>query len=140
MSLSVTLYRNYHVSYDGGKTLEPQRESLYWANITHNLGKMAKEAGIYEALWRPYLLKEGYNIPESDYQAEYKFEEENPVRGYEIIPVIEKGLEDMIARPAHYKTFDSPNGWGLYKHFVPFIEKYLEALKEYPESFVECSR
>jgi hypothetical protein len=140
MSLSVTLYRNYHVSYDDGKTLEPQRESLYWANITHNLGKMANEAGIYEALWRPYQLKEGYNIPEDDHDAEYKFEENNPVRGYEIIPVIEKGLEDMIARPAHYKTFDSPNGWGLYKHFVPFIEKYLEALKEYPESFVECSR
>ena len=46
----------------------------------------------------------------------------------------------MLARPVHYKTFDSPNGWGLYKHFVPFIEKYLEALKEYPESFVECNR
>jgi hypothetical protein len=140
MSLDVTLYRNYHVSYDGGKTLEPQREALYSSNITHNLGKMAKEAGIYEALWRPYILKEGYNITEGDYQAEYDFEENNPVRGYEIIPVIEKGLEDMIARPAHYKTFDSPNGWGLYKNFVPFIEKYLEALKEYPESFVECSR
>jgi hypothetical protein len=140
MSLDVSLYRNYHVSYDEGKTLEPQRECLYSSNITHNLGKMANEAGIYEALWRPYQLKEGYNIPEGDYQAEYEFEENNPVRGYEIIPVIEKGLEDMIARPAHYKIFDSPNGWGLYKHFVPFIEKYLEALKEYPESFVECSR
>ena len=140
MSLDVTLYRNYHVSYDEGKTLEPQRECLYSSNIKHNIGKMANEAGIYEALWRPYQLKEGYNIPEGDYEAEYKFEENNPVRGYELIPVIEKGLEDMIARPSHYKTFDSPNGWGLYKHFVPFIEKYLEALKEYPESFVECSR
>jgi hypothetical protein len=140
MSLDVTLYRNYHVSYDEGKTLEPQRECLYSSNITHNLGKMANEAGIYEALWRPYQLKEGFNIPEGDYEAEYEFEENNPVRGYELIPVIEKGLEDMIARPAHYKTFDSPNGWGLYKHFVPFIEKYLRALKEYPESFVECSR
>jgi hypothetical protein len=128
------------VSYDEGKTLEPQREVLYSSNITHNLGKMANEAGIYEALWRPYQLKEGYNIPEGDYEAEYEFEENNPVRGYEIIPIIEKGLEDMIAKPAHYKTFDSPNGWGSYKHFVPFIEKYLEALKEYPESFVECDR
>ena len=57
MSLYVTLYRNYHVSYDEGKTLEPQRESLYSSNITHNLGKMANEDGIYEALWRPYQLK-----------------------------------------------------------------------------------
>ncbi len=140
MSLDVTLYRHYHVSYDGGKTLEEKQEDVYSANITHNLGKMADAAGIYKALWRPYQLKEGYNIPEGDYQAEYEFEENNPVRAYEIIPIIEKGLEDMKARSEHYKTFDSPNGWGLYKHFVPFIEKYLEALKEYPESFVVCSR
>jgi hypothetical protein len=30
---------------------------VYNANITHNLGKMA-EAGLYEALWRPYRLKQ----------------------------------------------------------------------------------
>jgi hypothetical protein len=140
MSLDVTLYRNYHVTYDGGKTLEPQRECLYTDNITHNLGKMADAAGLYEALWRPYRLKEGYNIPENDYQAEYKFEEDNPVKAHEIIEIIEKGLADMIARPVYYKTFNSSNGWGIYKHFIPFIEKYLEALKEYPEAFVECSR
>jgi hypothetical protein len=75
MSLDVTLYRNYHVSYDDGKTLEPKKEEMYSANITHNLGDMASEAGIYEALWRPYRLKEGYNIPEDDHNAEYKFEE-----------------------------------------------------------------
>ena len=57
MSLDVTLYRNYHVSYDEGKTLEPQRESLYSSNITHNLGKMANEAGIYEALWETLSIK-----------------------------------------------------------------------------------
>lgn len=140
MSLDVELYRNYHVTYDEGKTLEPQKESLYRSNITHNLGKMANEAGLYEALWRPYQLKEGYNIPEDDYQAEYKYEEANPVQAHEIIPIIEKGLEDMKARPKHYEAFNSPNGWGMYEHFVPFIEKYLEALKKYPEAFVECDR
>jgi hypothetical protein len=140
MSLDVILYRNYHVSYDDGKTLEPKKEEMYSANITHNLGDMASEAGIYEALWRPYRLKEGYNIPEDDHNAEYKFEEENPVRAFEIIPIIEKGLKDMLARSEHYKTFDSPNGWGLYVHFIPFIERYLEALRKYPESFIECDR
>jgi len=140
MSLDVTLYRNYHVTYDGGKTLEPQRECLYTDNITHNLGKMANAAGLYEALWRPYRLKEGYNISENDYQAEYKFEEDNPVKANEIIPIIEKGLADMIARPEYYETFNSSNGWGMYEHFLPFIVRYLEALKKYPESFVECSR
>jgi hypothetical protein len=140
MSLDVSLYRNYHVSYDEGKTLEPQREEVYGANITHNLGKMAGEAGIYEALWRPYQLKEGYNIPEDDYDAEYEFEEANPVRAHEIIEIIEKGLADMKARPKHYEKFNSPNGWGMYEHFVPFIEKYLAALKEFPETQVVCDR
>jgi hypothetical protein len=140
MSLDVTLYRDYHVSYDGGVIFEPRREEVYSANITHNLGDMADEAGIYEALWRPHRLKEGYNIPEDDYDAEYKYEEANPVKANEIISIIEKGLEDMKARPEHYEKFNSPNGWGMYKHFIPWIERYLEALKEYPESFVECDR
>jgi len=33
-------------------------ESLFSSNITHNLRKMALEAGIYEALWRPHILLE----------------------------------------------------------------------------------
>lgn len=28
-------------------------ETLYSRNITHNLGRMAQAAGIYECLWRP---------------------------------------------------------------------------------------
>jgi hypothetical protein len=140
MSLDVEIYRNYHVTYDEGKTLEPQKECLYRSNITHNLNRMADEAGLYEALWRPYQLKPGYDIPEDDYDAEYKYEAANPVQAHEIIPIIEKGLEDMKARPKHYETFNSSNGWGMYEHFVPFIEKYLKALKKYPEAFVECDR
>jgi hypothetical protein len=140
MSLDVSLYRKYHVSYDNGKTLEPKKEEVYSANITHNLGEMAEKAGIYEALWRPYRLKEGYNIPEKDYEAEYKFEEANPVKANEIISIIEKGLEDMKARPEYYEKFNSPNGWGMYHNFVPWIERYLAALKEFPESQVVCNR
>ena len=29
------------------------KTQVFSANITHNLGKMADEAGIYKALWRP---------------------------------------------------------------------------------------
>lgn len=140
MSLDVSLYRNYLVSYDEGKTLEPRREEVYSANITHNLNKMADEAGLYEALWRPHRLKPGYDIPEDDHKAEWEYEDNNPVRAHEIIEIIEKGLGDMKARPKHYEKFNSPNGWGMYHNFVPWIEEYLKALKEYPESFVECDR
>src|SRR5690606_2662000 len=70
---------------------EVETNKVYSANITHNLGKMAYEAGIYEALWRPHRLKENYNIPENDHQAEWKFEEENKTTAKEIIPLLEKG-------------------------------------------------
>ena len=58
----------------------------------------------------------------------------------DIIDVIEKGLIDMKNRPEYYKQFDSDNGWGTYKDFIPWIEKYFEALKENPEAIVKCDR
>ena len=94
--------------------------SLYETGITHNLGLMAKEAGIYKALWKP--------------------EELNAKQAKDIIEVLEKGLTKLKARPDYFKQYDSPNGWGIYKHFVPFVEKYLDALKEYPESLIKISR
>jgi hypothetical protein len=101
---------------------------------------MADKAGIYEALWRPHRLKLGYNIPKDAHDAEYEFEEANPSEAHEIIPIIEKGLADLKARPEYFETFNSPNGWGMYEDFVPFVEKYLEACKEYPDSVIEVLR
>ncbi len=101
---------------------------------------MADKAGIYEALWRPHRLKANYNIPENDHNAEYEFEEASTTIAKDIIPIIEKGLSDLKSRPKYFETFNSDNGWGLYKHFVPFVEKYLEACKEYPDAVVGVSR
>lgn len=120
MSLDVSLYRKYHISYDGGKTLEEKEECVYDANITHNLGKMADEAGIYYALWRP--------------------EEIEKSKAKDIIEILEKGLADLKARQGYFEQFNSPNGWGMYENFVPFVEKYLEACKEYPETDICVSR
>lgn len=119
---------------------QKEKEELYSAAITHNLGEMAGEAGIYEALWRPHRLKKGYNIPENDNKAEWEFEDKIETKAKELISVIEKGLKDLKKRPEYFKKFNSPNGWGMYKYFVPFVEKYLMALKENPESVVNVSR
>jgi hypothetical protein len=81
---------------------------------------MADKAGIYYALWRP--------------------EEIEKVKAKDIIELLEKGLADLKERPKYFEKFNSPNGWGMYKHFVPFVEKYLEACKEFPESIIEISR
>ena len=140
MSLDVYLYRRKWISYDAGKTLTEEEETFYDANITHNLGEMAKEAGIYEALWRPHRLREDYDIAEDNYEAEHEFEDNVVILASEIIPVLEKGLNDLKARPEYFEKFNSSNGWGMYENFVPFVEKYLNACKEYPNAIVEVSR
>jgi len=98
---------------------------VYNANITHNLGKMAKKVKIgkdtlYEYLWHPkelYLTFAG-----------------------ELIEPLTKALAILKKNPKKYKKFDSPNGWGTYIHFVPFVENYLKACEENPDAEVEVSR
>jgi hypothetical protein len=120
MSLDVYLSRKRLVSYDGAKTFYEEYEECYQSNITHNLGIMADAAGIYKALWRP--------------------EEIGITKAGDLVPIIENGLADMKERPEYYKQFDTPNGWGTYKDFVPWIEEYLDACKIYPEAQITVSR
>jgi hypothetical protein len=120
MSLDIGLTRKKWVSYEEGKPGEVESESVYDANITHNLGEMAEAAGIYYALWRP--------------------EEIGKFKAGEIVELLEKGLADLTAHPAHFRTFNAPNGWGTYEHFVPFVERYLAACKQFPEAVIEVSR
>lgn len=141
MSLDVYLEVKKQVPCNCGKNHVEETEEVYCANITHNLGTMADKAGIYEALWRPYRLKEGYySFYENKDEHESAFEDAAIVLAKDIIPVIEKGLEDMKKRPEYYSKFNAENGWGLYEHFIPFIENYLAACKEYPEAIVRTSR
>lgn len=97
-----------------------RRPMYYSANITHNLNRMAQEAGIYTYLWRP--------------------EEIGITKAHELIRPLTAGLERLKARPGYFESFNSPNGWGIYKHFVPFVEAYLQACMEYPDALVSVSR
>lgn len=98
--------------------VQPTR--VFARNITHNLNNMASAAGVYEALWRP--------------------DEHGFKTAADIIPVLNKGLADLKARPDHYRQFDSPNGWGRYEHFVPFVEGVLQACIDNPDADIEVSR
>jgi len=140
MSLDVTLTIGSKHKCNCEFCTETEVKEVYDANITNNLGKMADAAGIYKALWRPYQLKKGYNIPEGKHTDEYEYEEKTHIVASFIIPYLEKGLADLKARPEYFETFNSENGWGLYKHFVPFVEKYLDACKMYPNAKVTISR
>lgn len=94
--------------------------TVYDANITHNLNKMADAAGIYMHLWRP--------------------DEIGITKAYELIAPLIAGLEKLKADPDHFEQFNAPNGWGMCKHFVPFVEKYLAACIENPDADVRVSR
>ena len=120
--------------------VEYETNTVFSINITHNLTEMADEAGIYEAVWRPYRLVSGFNIQEGNHYAEAEFESSVTILSSHISKVIEAGLNDMKRRPDHYKKFDSDNGWGTYSDFVPFLEEYLKALKQYPDAVVNISR
>lgn len=93
---------------------------VFDANITHNLWKMADEAGIYEACWRP--------------------EEKFWTTARDITPALEAGLQRLQADPERFEQFNALNGWGLYEHFVPWVSEYLAACKKYPSARIEVSR
>ena len=93
---------------------------VYDANITHNLGAMADAAGIYEYLWRP--------------------DEIGVSKASELIEPLRKGLALLKSDPEHFKDFNAANGWGLYEHFVPFVEKYLAACEDNPDADVSVYR
>jgi hypothetical protein len=95
-------------------------EQVYSANITHNLNTMANAAGIYRALWRP--------------------EELGVTTAAQLIPLVEAGLARLLSDPGAFKVYDDPGGWGLYEHFVPFVERYLAACRTHPEATVSVSR
>jgi hypothetical protein len=93
---------------------------VYHSNITHNLGEMAEEAGIYEALWRP--------------------DEIGITHAAQLIEPLRAGLALLKSEPTRFKKFNASNGWGTYEHFVPFVEKYLEACQDNPDAEVSVSR
>lgn len=90
--------------------------TVYTGNITHNLGAMAREAGIYEACWRP--------------------EELGIKHAAQLIEPLRNGIALMKSEPDRFKKHNSPNGWGLYEHFLPWLEDYLKACEANPDAEV----
>lgn len=125
MSLDVYLESEPHTvtcrcSECGHEHTREESAIIYSANITHNLGRMADAAGIYAHLWRP--------------------DEIGVTRARELIEPLRAGLALLRSNPARFEQFNAPNGWGLYKHFVPFVAAYLAACKRNPDAIVRVSR
>jgi len=95
-------------------------EEVFWRNITHNLGRMASEAGIYKHLWRP--------------------EEIGITKAAQLIGPLSAGLELLRSSPERFKVLNPANGWGDYDGLVDFVDAYLAACKAHPDADVSVSR
>lgn len=111
-------------------TLYPDREPIvmkghetncvFTYNVTHNLGKMASKAGLYDACWRP--------------------DEHGYTHANMLIEPLKTGLKQLKSDPKYFKTYNPDNGWGTYEGLIEFVEAYLAACKKFPYATVEVSR
>lgn len=99
----------------GGETSE-----LYSRNITHNLGKMADAAGVYDCMWRP--------------------DEHGITHAKQLIEPLTLGLKRLRSDPDHFKVHNPSNGWGDYEGLVAFVADYLAACERHPDAIVYASR
>ena len=101
--------------------------SVYDANITHNLGAMAREVKLsngmtlYAVLWRP------------DEQEGLKFAKD-------IAELLDEGWNILLSDPEHFKKFNPENGWGSYDGLCNFVYKYRNACWDNPDSELRVSR
>lgn len=101
--------------------LEELRPSqVFTLNMTHNLGAMAREAGIYQHLWRP--------------------EEIGITKASQLIEPLTVALALLRSDPPRFEEFSPPNGWGKYEYLVDDVAKYLAACIENPEAEIRVSR
>jgi hypothetical protein len=93
---------------------------VFQDNITHNLGTMAMEAGIYKYLWRP--------------------EELGIYKAGQLVEPLRAGLSLLRVAPERFKKFNPSNGWGSYEGLVEFVARYLKACEADPTADVRVSR
>ena len=89
-------------------------------NITHNLSKMAKAAGVYEALWKP-----------EDIEAKYAFQ---------IIDLLKEGIKTLKQNPERFKAFNPENGWGTYDVFLKSVKEVWKGSVKNPYSIIKSYR
>lgn len=93
---------------------------FYWRNITHNLNKMAAEAGIYKCLWRP--------------------DEHGISHARQIIEPLSKGVVLLATEKKRFEQFNASNGWGKWENLLVFCGDYLQACRDHPDALVKVSR
>lgn len=103
--------------YDKPKMVKPLIEEF---NITHNLVPMAKEVGLYNALWQP--------------------EEIEIKTAKDLLPYLETGKYLMIRDKGELEKLNPSNGWGSYDGFLDRINDLIKVCSEHPEATIEVSK
>jgi hypothetical protein len=93
---------------------DSEEVQVFEGNITHNLNKMAREAGVYMAMWRPKEIE--------------------ITTAKQLIEPLRDGLARLQTNPEHFRKFNPDNGWGTYEGLVDFVVDYLSACEKYPDA------
>jgi len=93
---------------------------VFETNLTHNLIKIARAAGLYQHLWRP--------------------DELGLMTAQELIEPLQAGLARLLNEPVVFKALNPENGWGTYEGLVEAVRDYLMACQENPDALVTVSR
>jgi hypothetical protein len=122
VEISAEEWNRRHPDREPVRYLTSERETteVFSANITHNLGRMARDAGVYECLWRP--------------------DEIGITTASQLIEPLAAGLSLLKSDPERFKRHNPGNGWGSYEGLVGFVEQYLEACRRWPDAAVSASR
>jgi len=104
-----------HLTYEYCETCGRFGRCVFGKNTSHELNKMAKEAGIYKEVWRP--------------------EEAGITKASQLINLLEEAIIKMSNESDFFKKFNPPDGyWGTYEVLLNFLEELLIACKKYPDS------
>ena len=93
----------------------PSEDYFFTIKVTHNLNKMAEEAGVYKHLWAP---------------------EEIGTKAGQLIEPLATALTLMVAEPDRFMKFNPKNGWGNYDWLLQFIKEYLIECICYPDAII----
>lgn len=99
--------------------------TVWWENITHNLGTMAKNVpvprentSLYDLLWHPN--EAGFSKVTGEY-----------------IGLVKEGLEYLRNHGLELSEFNPPNHWGSYGGLLDFTRSlafFLQNIKDYDKS------
>jgi len=103
-----------------GDEEECQTTEVFSYNITHNLGQMARECDAYEVVWQP--------------------KESGITKARQLVKPLQEAIAKLKGNPEYYKQFNPANNWGNYEGFLMFLENYLQAAVENPDSNVSAWR